>query len=332
MAATVFPVCLQQTLHEAYVLMLSGFLSALLSVVVATAESAAARPWTHFAPTEVHWSNIMSVFGALALSYGAALVTPGIQAGHPDPQHMPQNILVSMAFVTAIYLTIALVGFAQYGCATPSNLLESMSRGVWRKIGFGLMQLHITIAFPVILNPALVTMERALFREDNENNEKTHASGLELALTPGRLMEHNEHNEHKPTPSPSFGANLTRCPKKLGFRSTVVVAQMFLAMVLREAFSDAADFIGATTITLCCIVFPLVFKVKMFGPEMHRAEKALCLVLVILSTVLGLYTAYLKLVHIIESIGDYRLFSDAASDEQPKARTFPLCPAGYVYD
>lgn len=188
MALTLFPICLQKTLTEAYAMMLLGFLSALFSVVVAVGESALVEPWTHYAPTEVKLSNVMSVFGALALSYGAALVTPGIQREHPNPKHMPQNILLSMAFVTFIYLTIALVGFAQYGCATPSNLLESMSSPMWKRIGFGLMQIHITIAFPVILNPALVTIERALFRKEDEQ-ELGQESVMELALTPEQHEE-----------------------------------------------------------------------------------------------------------------------------------------------
>lgn len=126
--------------------------------------------------------------------------------------------------------------------------------------------------------------------------------------------------------------NLTTNPMKLGFRSSVVAIQIFVAILLREAFSDAADFIGATTITMCCIVFPLMFKVRMFGHEMHRLEKVLCLVMIILSSVFGLYTAYLKFVHIKDSItnGEYRLFSD--SEPQVKAEEFPLCPVGYVFD
>ncbi|KAG3124391.1 hypothetical protein PC129_g23108 [Phytophthora cactorum] len=111
-----------------------------------------------------------------------------------------------MAFISCLFLILASTAYSAVGCQITGNLLYSIYpdttsglttlgfKSDWGAVvmAYFFMQLHITIAFSVILNPAFYLAERLVLKmhqkkEDDVENALTYAAASYAAAnTPGK--------------------------------------------------------------------------------------------------------------------------------------------------
>lgn len=131
-------------------------------------------------------------------------------------------------------------------------------------IAYLAIQMHITIAFAVLLNPAFYIAERLVLGmhqqapEDVENGLQYQEAGTPVArasITSERRSKtsfvpvaagHQPTNSHEAEVAEYRGANAI---KYVVLRVTIVVILVVLSIIFRDHFSDFADFVGASAIT-----------------------------------------------------------------------------------
>ena len=110
-------------------------------------------------------------------------------------------------------------------------------------------------------------------------------------------------------------------------RISIVMIQTFFALLLQGSFIEVVDFVGATTMTTCCIILPIVFYLKIFDQDVTRMEKVFAIVVIVLCTILGIYTAIIRSRQAIETIRDAQLFAIPKSNI---TNAFPYCAPDYL--
>ncbi|TYZ68420.1 hypothetical protein PybrP1_005566, partial [[Pythium] brassicae (nom. inval.)] len=106
------------------------------------------------------------------------------------------------------------------------------------------------------------------------------------------------------------GANI---PKYLALRIVTIIILVVIGIALRDNFGDLQDFIGASAVTLCCIILPIVFYLKLKWTSTPLYEKAFGIIVVIACAVLGCYVTYNS---------GKNLFDEEATDPEI---LFPFC-------
>jgi vesicular inhibitory amino acid transporter len=189
------------------------------------------------------------------------------------------------------------------------------------------MQLHITIAFSVIASPAFYILERMVLGMHQKKPEDIEAPyNYEAVETPSDAAEaktrvskgsvvsmadierlsldvEEESREYR-------GANAL---KYVILRICVVVILVIASVLLRDHFLDLQDFIGASAVTVSCIILPIVFYLKKLWNKVPMYEKIPGIIVVVVCLVLGCYVTYLS---------GKNLFSPDEAD--PEIR-FPFC-------
>ncbi|KAF1326559.1 hypothetical protein FI667_g8402, partial [Globisporangium splendens] len=75
-------------------------------------------------------------------------------------------------------------------------------------------------------------------------------------------------------------------------RTFIVAIQVVASVLLKDHFLDLTDFIGASCITMSCIVLPIVFYLKKLWTKIPMYEKVPAIVVVLVCLVLGCYVTY----------------------------------------
>jgi len=333
MAIVLLPVVWIRTLKEAAIFAFLGFLGAFVGDVAAVAQSLSVSPYYSDAGVKLTFANVFSVFGTMALAYGLAIVIPSIQRDHKKPENMPFVITWSMIIITVIYLILGLLEFYQYGCVTPSSLLKSMSADAMQYLANIAFFVHIAIAFAVLLNPALYLLERqflGFYKTEQDRDSKL--EGQDTSVQGSRYDADRELNEAGRLSSASarmnrksIGSHIAELDyvgdnevetqvssqervKSIILRTGVVAIMVFIAMFLQSSFDDLAGFIGATSVTMANILMPIVLYMRVFAKTMKTPEKIMCYVILVVCTVLGVYSAYKSVVNIADNISHYTLF------------------------
>uniref|UniRef100_K3WW44 Amino acid transporter transmembrane domain-containing protein n=1 Tax=Globisporangium ultimum (strain ATCC 200006 / CBS 805.95 / DAOM BR144) TaxID=431595 RepID=K3WW44_GLOUD len=98
-------------------------------------------------------------------------------------------------------------------------------------------------------------------------------------------------------------------------RTFTVALQTFLAVMLQSSFMDILSLIGSTAITVSCMIMPCLcyLKVHPISTEhiMGQCDKAMCYVIIITSTFLGVYCTVVAAGNISSNISKYHLFQPA---------------------
>lgn len=326
MAVFLLPVSLIKSLKEAYIVMILGAATAIVTDAVAMVDTGLTKPWDNFTPTFVEAKNIFPVFGTYAISYGAALIVPTIQREHPNPSKMPLITVVSLTFITVIYFLIAAIGYGQFGCNASENLLITMTDSGWKTFAYLCMQIHVMIAFAVLLNPSVFYFERVLF-----NLHQVPALPEKESPAPYRKVDsqisiggRSVITDVAVGTEEDFQIEYTRSQKlqSIFLRTAVVMVQTFIAILGQSSFGDVVDFIGALTVTMCSILMPIFLYLKMFYKTMGLSEKVLCFSILILCTALGLYTSINRLQNVIEKAEYYGLFDSVKDKPAQKPQSF----------
>uniref|UniRef100_H3H5S8 Amino acid transporter transmembrane domain-containing protein n=1 Tax=Phytophthora ramorum TaxID=164328 RepID=H3H5S8_PHYRM len=349
MAALVIPVALIPTLKESASMAVAGCLGTIVADIIGVAILLYEERGHPTPPTpDVTMHQVLTTFGNLSLAYAAAIVIPDLQRQHSQPQRMPRVIMVSLGLASVFFLAIAIIGYVAGGCQLSGNLLFSIvntsdpysnttlgftaNRGAV-VMSYLFMQLHLSIAFSTILHPAFYMAERLVLGmhkvdplpTDSEEREIELEDKLSYLAASSPAVPDLESNdkaaqEQRQSVTKSEGdlseykggANVIRY---VLVRIALIAILAVASILLRDHFLDLVDFTGATAITVCSLILPLIFYVKVFWRKIPLWEKAICITI---ATVCGCVGCYVMI------YAGKNLFNP-----DDDSATFPYCAAEY---
>lgn len=319
----VLPVCLTPTLKEGAGAAFAGCMGTILADIIGVSILLHGMAGHPSVPTpHLTFKQVVTAFGNLSLAYGAGIVIPALQRQHSDPTRMPRVVGLTVAFISCLFVALASSGYSAVGCQIVGNLLFSIypdaETGLsalgfaphWGTvvIAFLFMQLHITIAFSVIASPAFYSLERMLLGMHKRKSEDMEALNYERAETPEvqsvdiepKILfskhlvvsmadiekESLEYDEELKEYTGAFAI------KYVLLRVIVIVVLVVASIVLKDHFLDLTDFIGASCITVSCIILPIVFYLKKCWAAIPIYEKIPAMIVVVVCLVLGCYVTY----------------------------------------
>jgi vesicular inhibitory amino acid transporter len=345
MALMVLPVCLTPTLKEGAGAAFAGCMGTIIADVVGVAVLIHGMSGHGPVPTpDISFDQVATTFGNLSLAYGAAIVIPALQRQHSDPTRMPRVVGVTMTLISVLFLALAGSGYSAVGCQISGNLLFSIYpdpvSGL-TKLGFEsswgavvmayiFMQLHITIAFAVILHPAFFIAERLVLGMHQKKADDIEAL-YDQADTPGDKnavirksskhsvvsmadIEHEDMYEDESANYKGQGVVL----KYVVLRIVMVTILVIASIVLKDHFLELTDFVGASAITMSCIILPIAFYLKALWVKVPVYEKAAGIVVIVICMILGCYVTYKS------GKGFFSPSSLASGPDAPKIN-FPFC-------
>lgn len=314
MAICILPVVYIRTLKEAAIVAFFGAAGTLVGDGVAIVDSLRNSPYYENAQADPTWITIFCIFGNMIMAFGAGLTIPSIQRDMSRPKNMPIIIAVTLIGASATYFFFGTIGYYQYGCRAPDNLLLSMTNRVFEWIALLAFLIHICIGFAVTLNPFLYTLERQFLGfnvEESHTGEKGLAIADSVVASPSSAVDTVIYiNNDKMSPKKMVSLNekeddypMSDRLKSMALRTTVVGVQVFLAMLLQGSFDQLADFIGATMMTFACVLLPVFFYWKQYRLKMSMLEQCWCWFILCLCGFCSLFTAYFYVKKIVETIG-----------------------------
>ncbi|POM68382.1 Amino Acid/Auxin Permease (AAAP) Family [Phytophthora palmivora] len=323
MACTVLPVCLVPTLKEGAGAAFAGCLGTIVADILGVAVVMHGMSGHPSIPKpDLSFSQVAGCFGNLTLAYGAGIVIPDIQREHSDPKRMPRVVGVTVGIISILFLILASTAYSAVGCQISGNLLFTIypdSETGLTNLGFApnwgtivlaylFMQLHITIAFSVIINPAFYIAERLFLGMHKEASEDLENPNTYLQVSTPRdpAIKDSVHssrmsyvsvadaeNVHRGNPEAEAaeyrGANAI---KYVLMRVAIVVVLVIISILLKDDFTALADFVGASCITVNCILLPIVFYLKMSWGQVAMWEKVSGSIVVVVCFALGCYVSY----------------------------------------
>jgi vesicular inhibitory amino acid transporter len=178
MALMVVPVCLIPTLKESAGMAFAGCMGTIIADIIAVIVLQWNMRGHPSVPSpEISAHQVLTCFGNLALAYGAAIVVPDLQREHSQPQRMPRVVVITILFISAFFVAIALLGYTAGGCQLSGNILYSIvstsdplglaplgfsaDRGAV-VMAYLFMQVHISIAFSTLMMPPFFMAERLI--------------------------------------------------------------------------------------------------------------------------------------------------------------------------
>ncbi|RLN56229.1 hypothetical protein BBP00_00008104 [Phytophthora kernoviae] len=347
MAITCLPVCLVPTLKEGAGAAFAGCMGALIADVIGVAVVMyGMRGHPSIPKPDLAFKQVAGAFGNLALAYGAGIVIPALHRQHSDPKRMPRVVGATMLFTSSCFLVLASTAYSAVGCQIEGNLLWTIypdSKTGLSALGFAsdwgavvlaylCMQVHITIAFSILLNPAFYLSERLflgmykVLTADVENNLPSYVD----AATPNDTAERSEKHlrSHRSFVSAADSENVhlgdpdaeaaeyrgSNAIKYIILRLVIVVIIVIASILFKDHFSDLADFAGALCITLHSIILPIIFLLKKKWSSIPMWEKVPAIIVVVVCLILGCYVTYTNGVNLFSPSDDDKEFSFCAPE------------------
>ncbi|ETI35621.1 hypothetical protein L917_17341 [Phytophthora nicotianae] len=352
MALMCLPVCLIPTLKEGAGAAFAGCAGTVIADIIGVSVVLYGMRGHPSVPSpDLKFSQVAGVFGNLSLAYGAGVVIPALQRQHSDPKRMPRVVFFTITLISCLFLILASTAYSAVGCQISGNLLFTIYpdadtgmtslgfKSDWGAVvlAYLFMQLHITIAFSVLLNPVFYLSERIALGM-HKKKQSDIESGLTYAEmgTPAKESvanpsvnavserrsgtsyisvadaENPHYGDAEAEAAEYRGANVI---KYVVMRMAIIVVLVILSIVLRDHFSDLSDFVGASCISLNSIILPVVFLLKKCWNTIPMYEKIPALVVVVVCTFLGGYVTYTS---------GKTLFTPTDSDV-----SFPYCDSEY---
>ncbi|GMF45123.1 unnamed protein product [Phytophthora fragariaefolia] len=352
MAITVVPSCLIPTLNAAAAVAFVGCLGTLIADVVGVSILEWEMRGHSSVPTpDITLHQVLTTFGNLSLAYGASVVVPDLQRQHSEPTRMPRIILVSLGAGSAVFLAVAIAGYAAAGCQLSGNLLFSIvniadpsspsalgftaNRGAVL-MAYLFMQVHIVIAFSTVIQPPFYMAERfilGMHKSSAENviqdEEKLSTAGSPVVTvdpvtpdlegnynassTPVRTLTAEQQQKAKQEQELSEYQGTGVVLRYVVLRLAIIAVLVAASIGLRDHFLDLVDFTGASAITVCCLALPIIFYLKVFWNDLPMYERVVAILLVIICSIVGCY---------VMIYAGKNLFNPDA-----ESATFPYCSA-----
>ncbi|TMW64112.1 hypothetical protein Poli38472_014229 [Pythium oligandrum] len=347
MAVLCVPVCLTPTLKEGAGAALAGCIGTLVGDIIGVALLMHGMSGHGTIPKpDIKLEQVAMMFGNLSLAYGAGVVIPALQRQHSEPTRMPRVVFVTLTFISVLFLILASTGYSAVGCQISGNLLftiYSNPSNPLTKLGFTSdwgavviaylgMQTHITIAFSVLLHPSFFIVERlflGMHKRKPEDLEAlyhaadTPATGedkLRLSSKGSVVSMADVENDHE-TEEEESEAYRGQAHKYIPARLVIIAICVVASVLLRDHFLDLSDFVGASAITLSCIILPIIFYLKKMWTTVPLYEKIPGLIIVLVCLVLGVYVTI--------KTGKNLFNPDEVAPDAPK---FAFCKAENQYE
>ncbi|GLD97387.1 hypothetical protein PINS_up006071 [Pythium insidiosum] len=337
MAVSCAPICLTPTLKEGAGVAFAGCMGTVISCIVGAIVLLDGMSGHPSVPApNVTFEQVAVTFGNLSLAYGAGVVIPALQRQHSDPARMPRVIVVTLGFISALFLALAVTSYSAVGCQISGNMLFTIysnpTMGL-TKLGFKpdwgmvvlaylFMQLHIQIAFSVLLHPAFFVFERMILGMHAHKPNDIETASFAAASTPeDHLKPRKSKNSvvsmadiERETDDEEEEAEEYKglAHKFIPLRLVMITILTIASILLKDKFIDLTDFVGASAISLSCIILPILFYFKKMWTQIPMWEKAAGSFVALVATVLGIYVSYLT---------GKNLFSPESSN----GPTFPFC-------
>ncbi|GAB9472741.1 Amino acid/auxin permease [Globisporangium polare] len=180
------------------------------------------------------------------------------------------------------------------------------------------MQLHIVIAFSTLLHPAFFMFERFILGMHKSQeatffepvaDDSTVGDGLDkisyvsqaspsLQSGESTLEGDLEQNTQRQLGGSGHTADDEALAEYQGtrnmlryvlLRTALIVVLVIASIALKDHFLDLVDFIGASAITMSCLILPLTFYLKLCWKKIPLYERAIALFLILLCTACGIY-------------------------------------------
>ncbi|KAI9991197.1 hypothetical protein PInf_018829 [Phytophthora infestans] len=372
MSLGVMPVILIPTLKAAAPLAYMGGLVAVLADVICIGYSLQnIQPSPR--ETQIQTDNAIQTFGTIMFATGTAIIIPPIQRQHTDPARLANLVSLTLLFITSIYMLIGVVTYYQFGCTAPTTLLDQIPQAnSARKAASALMLAHVTIAFPLLLNPTLYDMERYILGKDADHEVLQQTLSLRAAkaatskqsqpilantgavstLAPPKTIPEDEgflYGNSTPyfqatSPPPSdngdhaYAGDAYTASDRLcsGLIRTITVwSQAFLAIMFQSSFTDILSLIGATAVTVSCMIMPCLCYLRVHPIATHtlrgKCDRLVCHLTIISSIVLGIYCALIAIGNISRDLQHFRLFraaETATTSNTTLVDEYPYCHEG----
>uniref|UniRef100_M4C029 Amino acid transporter transmembrane domain-containing protein n=1 Tax=Hyaloperonospora arabidopsidis (strain Emoy2) TaxID=559515 RepID=M4C029_HYAAE len=362
MALMVLPVCLVPTLKEGSGAAFAGCLGTIVADFIGVAvvmHGMRGHPSVPF--PGLRFSQVVGVFGNLALAYGAGIVIPDLQRQHSDPARMPRVVGVTVAFSSILFLVVSSMAYSALGCQISGNLLFTIypdSDTGLTSLGFEpdwgyvvlaylFMQLHVTIAFSVILNPAFFICERLFLGmhksvpeyigsefdyEENGSSGDALFANAASSDRQSKLQSNRQSNcrskrshlsvidsrrvykEFEDVEAAEYSANLINF---IALRMVIIAILVGLAIIFKDHFTEFADIVGASCITISCILLPIIFYLIKAWDRVPLYESVAAITVVVVCFILGCYVTFTT---------GKALFSEVHEDGE-----FPFCEGEYKH-
>ncbi|ETI48640.1 hypothetical protein F443_07344 [Phytophthora nicotianae P1569] len=371
MSLGVMPVILIPTLKAAAPLAYMGGLVAVLADVICigySLQNIQSSP----RETQIQTDNAIQTFGTIMFATGTAIIIPPIQRQHTDPARLANLVSLTLLFITSIYMLIGVVTYYHFGCTAPATLLDQLpEESSARKAASALMLAHVTIAFPLLLNPTLFDMERYILGKDADHEvlQQTLSlratkgvatsgqskpilanSGAIGTLAPPKTILEEEgflYGNSTPyfqatSPPPSdngdyAGEAYTTTDRLCSglIRTITVWSQACHAIMFQSSFTDILSLIGATAVTVSCMIMPCLCYLRVHPIATHtfrgKCDRFVCHLTIISSIVLGIYCAVIAIGNISRDLQHFRLFQAAKTSMATNitlADEYPYCHEG----
>jgi len=345
MALSLTPVCLIPTLKEGAGAALAGCLGTIIADVIGVAVLIhGMRGHPSVPKPDISFEQVAITFGNLSLAYGAGIVIPALQRQHSQPERMPRVIFITLTFISVLFIVLASTGYSAVGCQISGNLLFTIYPNAvtgLTRLGFSpdkgmvvlaylFMQLHVTIAFSVILHPALYIFERMILGMHEKKADDVEALNYAVADTPAdefktrnskgsvvSMADIEKESDEEAEEAEYKGQEFKYIP----LRIVVVALLTVLSIILKDDFLDLTDFVGASCITLSCIILPIAFYFKKLWATVPIWEKVAGSLVIVICLFLGSYVTYKT---------GKSLFNP--DPEDPNAPNFAFCAPEYEYE
>ncbi|KAJ2954555.1 hypothetical protein O0L34_g2839 [Tuta absoluta] len=98
-------------------------------------------------------------FGTIMFAFGGASTFPTIQNDMADRTKFSKSVNISFLAILALYLPIAIGGYAVYGESAGANVVTSLGATPLTLVGNVFMAIHLVSAFIILINPVCQEVE-----------------------------------------------------------------------------------------------------------------------------------------------------------------------------
>ncbi|KAJ1733904.1 hypothetical protein LPJ61_001337 [Coemansia biformis] len=246
-AAVWAAIVLARAVHDVLLLSIFGTLTTVVMVVIVIGLGVGdlaqrrALPPTKLADM---WMAPISL-ASICFSFGGNLNWPDLEASMKSPKQWDRTLTLATAFIAAVYLCVAAVGYGVYGDEVQSPILLSLPPGVAVATAKAMVTAHVLLACPILLTTVFNEAERDM--------------GI----------------------GPAAGGSTWALLGRTAFRSTAVAAVAAAALFVPD-FSKVVPILGAITSSLVVFVIPVACYVRLFRGQHSFSvwEYAWCVLIV----------------------------------------------------
>jgi len=211
-------------------------------------------------------------FNIIIFSFGFHSVLPALVSTMKEPKDFPVVANISCGLIGVFYFFVATCGYLGWGSEVNDNVLDSMNSSDWVvKVAFAMITAHVTMAYPLPLNPVSLAVE--------------HWTGVDKLEGKQELMA------------------------RLPLRTLLVVATVFVASVV-PYFGDFLSFVSSISTVFAAFIFPPVFNYVLkkrnneLIPWYHLFYMGLVVTIGCIGSVAGIYFSTAALISDISSGGN----------------------------